>query len=105
MINSDSALSGKNIKTIGKSMDETREYHERYLRAINNPLRIKILRAIKDGFLNIEDLELSTGLDASTLNWHLRVLENGFCVEKDPTEGKLVYKLTREGRVIDFLKK
>ena len=86
-------------------MDETREYHKRYFRAISNPLRIKILRAIKDGFLNVEDLELRTGLDASTLNWHLSILENGFCVEKDATEGKLVYKLTHEGRVIEYLEK
>ena len=104
MINSDSELSGKNIKTCGKSMDETREYHKRYLRAVSNPLRIKILRAIKNGFLNIEDLKSHTGLDTSTLSWHLRLLENGFCVEKDATEGKLVYKLTQKGRVIEFLK-
>ena len=97
-------MSGKNTKTIGKSMDETREYHKRYLRAVSNPLRIKILRAIKNGFLNIEDLKSHTGLDDYTLNWHLRVLEAGFCVEKDTTEGKLVYTLTQEGRVIEHLK-
>jgi DNA-binding transcriptional ArsR family regulator len=85
-------------------MDETREYHKRYLRAVSNPLRIKILRAIKNGFLNIEDLKSRTGLDDCTLNWHLRVLEAGFCVEKDATEGKLVYTLTQEGRVIEHLK-
>ena len=98
-------MSEKNKKTIRKTMDETKEYHKRYLRAINNPLRIKILRAVKDGFLNIADLKLHTGLDVETLNWHLHVLENGFCVEKDTIEGKLVYKLTQEGGVIEYLKK
>jgi DNA-binding transcriptional ArsR family regulator len=86
-------------------MDEEREYHERYLRAISNPLRIKILRAIKDGFSNIEALKLNTGLDTHSLNWHLSVLENGRCVEKDTIEGKFVYTLTREGRVIEYLEK
>ena len=98
-------MSEKNKKKIRKSMDETKEYHKRYLRAINNPIRIKILRAVKDGFLNIADLKLHTGLDVETLNWHLHVLENGFCIETDTIEGKLVYKLTQEGRVIEYLKK
>jgi DNA-binding transcriptional ArsR family regulator len=86
-------------------MDETRRYHERYLRAVSNSLRKKILRALMDGFSTIEDLKLSTGLDIRTLNWHLDVLENGFCIERDQVKGKLVYKLTREGRVINYLDK
>ena len=84
-------------------MEETRIYHERYLRAINNPMRRKILRTLKDGFSTIEDLKLSTGLDNTALNWHLSILENGSCVEKDVMEGKLVYRLTQEGRVVDYL--
>jgi DNA-binding transcriptional ArsR family regulator len=86
-------------------MDEERKYHERYLRAINNPIRITILRAIDDGFSNIQDLELSTGLDPSALSWHLNVLENGCCIKKATIEGRFVYMLTREGRVIEHLKK
>jgi len=30
-------MSGKNSKKIGKSIEETRRYHKRYLRAINSP--------------------------------------------------------------------
>jgi len=96
-------LSGKDSVTIGKSIEETRLYHKRYLRAINSPLRRGILRALKEGYTTIEDLKSRTGLDNDTLNWHLSVLEQGFCIEKDIKQGKLVYKLTQEGKVVDYL--
>jgi len=96
-------LSGKDSKTIGKSIEETRQYHTRYLRAVNNPLRRKILRILKEGYATIEDLQSRTGLDNNTLKWHLSVLEHGFCIEKDIKQGKLVYKLTQEGKVVDYL--
>jgi len=97
-------MSGKNSKKIGKLIEETRRYHKRYLRAINSPLRREILRALKEGYTTIEDLQSHTGLDNGALNWHLSVLEQGFCIEKDIEEGKLVYKLTQEGKVVDYLK-
>jgi len=96
-------LSGKNSKTIGKSIEETRQYHERYLRAISSPLRREILRALKEGYTTIEELQSRTGLDNDTLSWHLSVLEQGFCVKKDTEDGKRVYKLTQEGKVVDYL--
>ncbi len=96
-------MSDKGSKTVGRSIEETRQYHTRYLRAINNPLRREILRALKKGYATIEDLQSSTGLDNETLKWHLSVLEHGFCVEKAIKQGKLVYKLTQEGRVVDYL--
>ena len=86
-----------------KSIEENRLYHTRYLRAINSPLRREILRALNEGCATIEDLQSSTGLDNETLKWHLSVLEHGFCVEKDIKKGKLVYRLTKEGRVVDYL--
>jgi predicted transcriptional regulator len=96
-------LSRKNSKTIGKSIEETRQYHKRYLRAISNSLRRGILRALKEGHTTIEDLQSRTGLDNDTLNWHLSVLEQSFCIEKDTEGGKLVYKLTQEGKVVDYM--
>jgi len=32
-------MSDKDSKTIGDSMEETRDRHARYLRAVNNPVR------------------------------------------------------------------
>ncbi len=96
-------MSEKASKTVGGSIEQTREYHTRYLRAMNSPLRRAILRALKDGDASIDDLQVRTGLDPSTLRWHLSVLEHGFCVEKALRDGELVYQLTQEGRVVDYL--
>lgn len=96
-------MSGKDSRRIGKSIEETRRYHKRYLRAISSPLRREILRALKEGYTTIEDLQSRIELDNDTLNWHLSVLEQGFCIEKNIEEGKLVYNLTQEGEVVDYM--
>ncbi len=96
-------MTKKDSQTVGNSIEETRRYHSRYLRAINSPLRRKILRALKEGYSTIEDLQSRTGLDKDALKWHLSVLEHGFCIEKDIKQGKRFYKLTQEGRVVDYL--
>ena len=96
-------MSGSDSKTIGKSIEETKRYHLLYLRAVSNPMRRRMLRAIRDGCGTIEDLRSATGLSTDAVKWHLSVLEHGFCVEKNVEDGKIFYKLTQEGRVIDYL--
>ena len=84
-------------------MEETKEYHVRYLRAINSPLRRKILRALKEGEASVEILAERTGLEEKALSWHMSILEHGFCVEKREREDKVVYDLTQEGKVVDYV--
>jgi predicted transcriptional regulator len=96
-------LSSKRSKTLTDSIEETRLFHTRYLRAINSPLRRKILRILNEKQSTIEEIQHRTSLDKATLKWNLDILEHGFCVEKQVEQGKLVYKLTQEGRVVDFL--
>ena len=96
-------MSKKGSKTVSNSIEETRLYHTRYLRAINSPVRRKILRALKEGASTTEELQSSTGLDSESLRWHLSVLEHGFCVEKSMEKGRVVYKLTQEGEVVDYM--
>ncbi len=90
-------------KLTNDSIEKTRQYHERYLRAVNNPQRREILKAIKQGYGTIEALKAKTGLDNEVLIWHLNILEHDFCVEKDESQGKTTYKLTKEGRIVDYL--
>ena len=94
----------KNLsKTVTDSIEETRLYHSRYLRAMNNPLRRNILRIIREKKYTLEELENKTHLNKTTLKWHLDILENGFCIEKHVKQDKTIYSLTQEGKVIDFL--
>lgn len=52
----------------------------------------------------VDDLQSVINVDEDILKWRLNVLEHGFCVEKDVEQGKLTYKLTQEGRVVDYMK-
>ena len=96
-------MSGKRSKTVTDSIEETRLFHLRYLRAINSPLRRKILRTLNEENSTIEQLQSKMSLNKTTLKWHLDILEHGFCVEKQVKHGKLVYRITQEGKVVDFL--
>ena len=96
-------MSSKRSKTVTDSIEETRLFHTRYLRAINSPLRRKILRILNEGHSTVEELQFKMSLDKATLKWHLDILEHGFCVEKQINQGKLVYNLTQDGKVVDFL--
>jgi len=86
-------------------MEETKEYHVRYLRAVNSPVRRGILRALKDGEATVEILGERTGMEEKDLAWHLSILEHGFCVEKQDRDGETVYELTQEGKVVDYVDK
>jgi DNA-binding transcriptional ArsR family regulator len=99
------ALSRKDSKTIGDSLEKTKEYHLRYLRAVNNPLRRRILWILREGDATIETLQSKMGLDTETLEWHLRMLEDGFCVEKENRDGETFYKLTKEGKVVEYIER
>jgi len=88
-------------RTVGDTLEETRDWHRRYLRAINNPLRRKILRSLKDGHDDTASISEDTGIDEKTVDWHIRVLIDGFCVEENGNK----YILTQEGLVVDYLDK
>ena len=96
-------MSSKRSKTVSDSIEETRLFHTRYLRAINSHLRRKILRILNEEQSSIEALQIKMSLDKANLKGHLDILEHGFCVEKQINQGIIVYRLTQEGKVVDFL--
>lgn len=96
-------LARKDSRTIGESLEETKDFHRRYLMAVNNPLRREILKVLKEIDATTEGLATRLGLEPSQLEWHLNILEHGFCVEKEVKGGKTFYKITQEGRVIDYV--
>lgn len=88
-------------KTVGDTLEETRDRHRRYLRAINNPARMRILRSMKDGNYEINSISADTEIDEKTVGWHIRMLIDGYCVEEHGDN----YSLTQEGLVVDYLDK
>ena len=64
-------------------MEETKDRHRRYMRAIQHPIRRDILRAMEKGFTSMDELGKELGVDAKVLDWHLKSLEHGFCIERN----------------------
>lgn len=84
-------------------MEDVKERHLEYLEAISNPLRREILKVLEGGELTIENLQSRTNLDGKVLEWHLSILEHALCVEKENKDGKVFYKITKEGKIVDRL--
>ncbi len=80
------------------SIESSRVYHERYHKAVSNPKRKKILKLISEG-KNEEEILKELGISKKELEYHLKILEWGFCIEKK--DGKFV--LTKEGEIVDYL--
>ena len=92
-------------RTVSDSMEETKERHRRYLRAINNPLRRNILRAIEENYKTLADISEKTKIDEKTLEWHLQILEDGFCIKRIKEGPQEEFIITQEGNVIEYLDK
>ena len=90
---------------IGGSMEEIKERHLRYLRAMNNQVRREILRVIKASPSTMEGIQSQIKLDTKILSWHLDILEWGFCIKKETRSDVIYYHITQEGRVVDYVDK
>ncbi len=86
-----------------RSMEEEKEYHRRYLRAINHPVRKQILSVLKEENMTAKQLASRLGIDINRLSWHLDFLEYGYCITHKCKGGDIVFLLTKEGEVINYL--
>ena len=84
-------------------MEEEKEYHRRYLRAVNHPLRKTILKLFMKQKMTAEQLAARLNLDVNSLLWHLAFLEYGHCITQKREHGEVIYMLTKEGNVINYL--
>ncbi len=80
------------------SIEKSRVYHERYHKAVANPVRKEILKMIAEGKSEEEIME-KLKLSKKELDYHLKILEWGFCIEKK--DGG--WKITKEGEIIEYL--
>ena len=95
------SLSHKDDELTSGSMEGVKERHLKYFRAVSSPLRRSILKALEEGELTIEALEAKTNIDCKTLQWHLDILQQASCVERESRAGEIIYKITRLGRIIE----
>ena len=70
---------------------------------MNNPIRRNIIRAIRKGHKTIEELQEHLNMDPNTVKWHIKILEDGYCLEIKKQDGKECFNVTDEGDVVDFI--
>ncbi|MBA7505492.1 hypothetical protein ES706_04160 [subsurface metagenome] len=95
-----------------KTADQTREFHALYLKAVNHPIRRAILEIVNQKPMTEEELleilkEQDILNEKDMLKYHLDFLEKGYCIKKinDQQTKKILYKITQEGTVVDYLDK
>ena len=86
-----------------RSMEEEKEYHRRFLRAVNHPIRKRILRLLMKQNMTAKQLAGKLRTNVKSLLWHLSFLEYGHCITHKREDGNDVYMLTKEGNVINYL--
>jgi len=96
-------MSDKVSRTVSNSLEDTKERHKRYLRAMSNPIRRKIIRAIREGANTVKELEKKLEIDPKTLSWHIKILEDGYCLETYLVNETEHYRVTEEGDVVDYI--
>ncbi len=80
------------------TLEKSRVYHERYHKAVSNPLRKEILKLIAMGKSESEIVR-ELGISRKDLDYHLKILEWGFCITR--VDGK--WKITKEGEIVEYL--
>ena len=81
--------------------------HARHLKAVNHPIRRKILRFLneKEEILElnlITKLKENNTLDSEDVfKYHMDFLLQTFCVEKIEEKDKILYKILPSGKVIE----
>ncbi|TXT59086.1 MAG: hypothetical protein BAJALOKI1v1_1480003 [Promethearchaeota archaeon] len=105
----------KSFEEFSESLEGYRYYHDLYLKAINHPIRRKILKTIltiKNAKITKEDLFLALkneGIltDRNIFTYNVEYLKKAFCIEETREENsKETYlQITQNGRVIEFLNK
>ncbi len=86
--------------TKSESLEEAEEYHKRYNYAVTNQIRRQILRLLDEG-KSEEEIMHSLSLTEKQLEYHLRILEWGFCIERSGDK----WVVTDAGRIVDKIRR
>ena len=91
-------------------LDEVRMAHDIYLKAVNNPVRRRILELVLNGPVSKESLVNALVAEKllkepSSLNYHLDFLLKARCIITRDEKGETLVEITQEGKVVDYLEK
>jgi DNA-binding transcriptional ArsR family regulator len=102
----------KKFEDYEESLEANRYIHDAYLKAINHPVRRKILKLILQAedplsedeiFRELKEQDLIT--ERENLTYNLDYLLKAFCIEKIEQEEQITYTLTQSGKIIEYLKR
>lgn len=100
----------KSIEEFGKTLEGSKYYHDLYLKAVNHPIRRKILEIVNKS-VEISKNKLFNQLseqniisDMSILEYNLDFLIKALCIEKKDDMNEIIYTITQSGKIIEYLK-
>jgi len=100
----------ENFDEFAESVEGSRYIHDVYLKAVNHPVRREILKILNIYGQSSEDnlhqklKEKNLIKDKKNLIYNLDYLKKAYCIEKIERDGKVFYKITKNGRIIEYLK-
>ena len=101
----------KSMDEYSKTMEGSKYLHDLYLKAVNHPVRRKILEIVNKT-KKISRKELLKKLldsnvikDDNQLTYNIDYLLKAFCVNSitDDDNGEIFYEITQSGKVIEYL--
>ena len=101
----------KSMEEYSKTMEGTKYLHDLYLKAVNHPVRRKILEIVnKANRISKKEL-LKKLIDSNVIReenqliYNIDYLLKAFCINsiKDDENGEIFYEITQSGKVIEYL--
>ncbi|MHA1689647.1 MAG: hypothetical protein ACTSUN_09980 [Promethearchaeota archaeon] len=99
----------KNIEEYLKTVEGSRYYHGLYLKAVNHPIRRKILekmnevKSISRGDLFTYIKQNDIEIDENTFQYNLDFLVKALCIKEKKENDEMKYEITQAGKVIEYL--
>ena len=97
------------MEDYGKTVEGSKYLHSLYLKAVNHPIRRKILEIVNKAKKISKEKLLDTLIDKdlindeSSLNYNMDYLVKAFCVKAIEEDDKIYYEITQSGQVVDYL--
>ncbi|MHA1804141.1 MAG: hypothetical protein ACTSU4_06345 [Promethearchaeota archaeon] len=99
----------ENIEEYLKTVEGSRYYHGLYLKAVNHPIRRKMLekvnreKSILKGDLYAYMKQNGIEIDENTFQYNLDFLVKALCIKEKNENDEVKYEITQAGKIIEYL--